>query len=280
LTWCWLRSNTDELAQINPRAVNSWELVVMATLEDAFRAEDRKPDGSWSSVLASPGELLRRVLSFVSPFYGYGLEGSPNMPKVNLEAGYVVDQLRQCRHEVDRSEVQRNALVVDEPVGNRIRILLGHLPDVIEREGWTSELTEAVNEICKILASASEHKSGAPLNLMFHSIMSDLRNLESVPAPIAASLLKILSRWSDLESVVLHDPTKALTTGYFSSTLEIGREMSHKLRDETRRLAAVQESSSVFPEATRVALKRSQDILQNNRVVSALLAHQPQEATA
>jgi hypothetical protein len=230
----------------------------MATLADALRAED-KVDGGESLFSA-----ISRAFSGSRPLDRYGLDEGVTFPRVNLDSSELVAGFRQCCKKADEVEARRNLIIVDEEVGSRLEVLFRYLPDVIRREGWSKDILAASGEALLLISHASYQDSSAPLNLLYHSVLSNLRSLESIPLEISVSMVRMLNRWEDLASVVQLGKKDALRTPYFSSTRGIAEELLPILD------AAIQQPAHHADATLQRRLKYARQLLETGNLICAL----------
>jgi hypothetical protein len=230
----------------------------MATLADALRAEDKV--GVGESLLSALG----RAFSSVKPLDRYGLSEAVTFPRVHLDSAELVAGFRQCCKNAEEIEARRNLIIVDEDIGSRLEVLFRYLPDVIRREGWSKDVLASSGEALLLVSHASFADSSAPLNLLYHSVLSNLRFLESIPLDITVSMVRMLNRWVDLDNVVRFGEKGALCTPYFRSTRAIAEELLPILD------AAMKQPARHADGTLQRRLKYAKDLLETGSVICAL----------
>lgn len=243
----------------------------MATLSDALRADD-KLDTSGRSLPAIVRDVARGFLQSVGPFYGYGVFEDSTLPKVELESREIVKELNTIVRDIHAFEAVHHHVVVTEDMAHKLKVIFRHLPAAVDQEGWSANWITAVSRACQDMACISVKHPGPPLNLLYHSVLGDLVKLDSIPPAIAYPMLLMVAQWEDLARVVMDPSLPSRSTSYWSSTLEIGRQV-------------VQSSSMAFNEnmpyesrgapqyrLSEMSVKRARQILAEHPVVGKLLS--------
>lgn len=200
----------------------------MATLHDALRADD-KFDTSRHSLSDNCKSIVQAALQALGPFYGYGIFDQSSAPKVQLGTREMIKELESIGREIQSFEAVRHYVYINQDTAQKLEVLFRHLPDAVARDGWSADLIIAVSRACQDLAYGPDGRSDSPLNLLYHSVLGNLLRLDSTPPSIAYPMLQMATEWRDLERVALKSDDLDLSTPYWISTLEIGRQVIRKL---------------------------------------------------
>jgi len=241
----------------------------MATLADVARAELRV--GSEISLLSAEGlgAVARGLLASVGPLYGYGISGEETLPKLELSKDVIVKGFRSANERVDALEVAHNALVITDAIAHQYQILFRHLPDAVTRDGWDKDLLDVAGYACRMLACASYEKSMNVLNLLYHSVISDSRTLDTFSPSMAASFLRILNRWEDLTHALGQGSSVVLNTSYFTSMVPAAREIAKR---SAERLESVTEAMLEKDHQLARAVASARGLIAQSPNLRALLA--------
>lgn len=244
----------------------------MTTLNQALCADERL--NQWAPSFSERcRQIADAALRAVGPFYGYGVTNAhPEIPAIVMDERAIVEGFRYCCEAIDSLEQQREAILINEDIGERLKVLFRHLPGVIERDGWSAEIIACAGYAYETLACADYKRCETPLNILYSEVLSDSRRLESIPQGVAGALLKILLRWEDLGTVV--DPQKpdAFTTDYWRSTLSIGREVAHKIAPVLNGAPPVGVGGNVGDERAVRNFEAAKLLLNESDLMKALLA--------
>jgi hypothetical protein len=207
----------------------------MNTLQNAMRADERI--GSFGNSLSSVcREIAQGALQSVGHFYGYGVFDKPSTPKVELESKDIVAGLNAICDKVRDLETQSNRVVITADMGHQLEVIFRHLPDTVAREGWSAALIDAVSRACKDIVCFSPGDQDTPVNLLYHSAVGGLVQLDSIPPAIAYPMLRMVTQWKDLERIALAAPHETLSTPYWISTLEIGQQAVRRVSEGFREI--------------------------------------------
>lgn len=202
----------------------------MSTLQKAMRAEERVESfgGSLSTLCR---EIVQGALQAVGPFYGYGVFDKPSTPRVELDSKDIIAGLNAICDEIRDLETQRNRVIITAESGHQLEVIFRHLPDTVSLEGWSAALINAVSRACKDIVCFPHGDPDTPVNLLYHSTLGNLVRLDSIPPCIAYPMLRMVTQWKDLERIAMAAPGEALSTPYWRSTLEIGRDATRRISE-------------------------------------------------
>jgi hypothetical protein len=243
----------------------------MATLQQVLRAEERC-DLSLASLFTNPVAFVGRVLESVSPMYAYGLAEPKPLPAITLDSKELSQELRKCSSEVDQLETRRNAVLIEEEVGARLQTLLRYLPGVVDSQGWDAALIASTAQACMALSCASIPQSSAPLNIVYHSVLSSLKDLETPSPSIALSMLRMVDRWPDLQSYVVKKIEYGRDTPYAQSTVEIARDVVNAMSVRLSGEWSDPEFVGKLDERSQRFIKRANELLDTSVTIKALWA--------
>lgn len=243
----------------------------MAKLTEALPAESQLTL-SLKSLYSETCDAVGKALEIVGPWYAYGLSGANPLPKPSLDSKHLSAELRKCCSEIDELEEQRRALIIEEAMGDRLQTLLRHLHAVVENEGWNAELLAFVSESCKILSCASLTESPAPMSLVYHSVLSSLKDVETHSPSIALAMLRMVDRWPDLNAFVRGSNKEAFQGTYVDSTISIGKEVMNRISARFSGDWADPEHVEKLSEASQHCIKQGRMLLENRALLKALMA--------
>lgn len=249
----------------------------MATLSDALRADD-KFDGAGRSFPDQCKAIIQGALQAVGPFYGYGIFEQSSAPKVELGTREIIKELDTISREIQSFEAVHHYVHINQDMAQRLEVMFRHLPGAVGREGWSAHLIIAVSRACQDLACGQNGRSDSPLNLLYHSVLGNLLRLDSMPASIAYPMLQMATEWSDLKTISLKSPELDLSTPYWISTLEIGRQVIQNLSaifsemGAEGALAAQDNRNAQEHRLSEMSTKRARQILTESPLVAKLLA--------
>lgn len=260
-----------------PSGSNELQRIYMATLHDALRADD-KIDTAGRSFPDQCKSIIQGALQAVGPFYGYGILEQSSVPKVELGTREIIKELESIGREIQSFEAVHHYVHINQDMAQKLEVVFRHLPDAVAREGWSAYLIIAVSRACQDLACGPHGRSDSPLNLLYHSVLGNLLRLDSIPASIAYPMLQMATEWGDLEIIALKSDGRDLSTPYWTSTLEIGRQVIQKLSVIFSELGAEGMVSAQYrgnPQEHRISqtsAKRAQQILAESPLVATLLS--------
>lgn len=249
----------------------------MTTLHDALRADD-KFDTSGLSFPDQCKSIIQGVLQAVGPFYGYGIFEQSSAPTVELGTREIIKELESIGREIQSFEAVHHYVHINQDMAQKLEVMFRHLPDAVAREGWSAHLIIAVSRACQDLACGPTGRSDSPLNLLYHSVLGNLLRLDSTPASIAYPMLQMATEWSDLERIALTSDRRALSTPYWTSTLDIGRQVIRKISEifsalgSEGTLTAQDRRNLDEHRLSKMSAKRAQQILAESPLVAKLLA--------
>ena len=257
-------------------ASNVFQRIHMATLSDALRADD-KFDGAGRSFSDHCKAIIHGALQAVGPFDGYGIFEQYSAPKVELETTEIIKELETIRREIQSFEAVHHCVRIDQDMAQRLEIIFRHLPDAVSREGWSAHLIIAVSRACQDLACGPNARFEPPRNVLYHSVLGSLLKLDPPPPVIAYPMLQMAVDWRDLERIALKSHDLDLSTPYWKSTLEIGRQVIQKLSAIFSELGA---EGALAPHDTQnaqahrlseMSTKRAREIIEGSPLVAKLL---------
>jgi len=249
----------------------------MATLNDALRADD-KFDGAGRSFPDQCKAIIQGALQAVGPFYGYGIFEQSSAPKVVLGTREIIKELDTISHEIQSFEAVHHYVHINKDMAQKLEIMFRHLPDAVAREGWSAHLIVAVSRACQDLACGPSGRSDSPLNLLYHSVLGNLLRLDSTPPSVAYPMLQMATEWSDLSRVALKSDDLDLSTPYWTSTLEIGRQVIKKISATFSELGTQGTLAGPDPQNTQDhrlserSAERARELLAESPLVATLLA--------
>ncbi len=243
----------------------------MATLSDALRADD-KLDTSGRSLAAILRDVAKGFLQSVGPFYGYGVFQDSTLPKVELESREIIKELNTILRDIHAFEAAHHHVVVTEDMAHKLKFIFRHLPGAVDQEGWSADWITAVSRACQDLACISGKGPGAPINLLYHSVLGDLAKLDSIPPAIAYPILLMVAQWDDLARVVKEPSTSSRSTSYWSSTLEIGRQVVQRSSMALNENMPYESRGAPHYCLSEMSVKRARQIISEHPIVGKLLS--------
>lgn len=202
----------------------------MSTLQNATRAEERvdKFGSSFSNLCRG---IVEGALQAVGPFYGYGVFEKTAPPKVELESKEIIAGLNAICDQIRDLESRHNRVIITGDMGHQLEVIFRHLPETVAREGWSAAFIDAVSRVCKDIACFSHGDQDTPVNLLYHSALGSLVQLDSIPPSIAYPMLRMVTQWKDLQRIAMAAPHETLSTPYWISTLEIGQQAARRVSE-------------------------------------------------
>jgi hypothetical protein len=243
----------------------------MATLHNALRAEEKVETfgGSLSSFCQ---EAMIAALRSVDHFYGYALFERSSSPKVELFSSEIVRELVAIAVEVRELETKRHHVDVTPDMAKKLEIIFRHLPETVSREGWSASLINAVSGACKDMACCHDKKQEPHPNLLYHAVLGSLLRLESIPPSIAYPMLRMSVQWGDLKKVAMAPADGQLSTPYWTSTLEIGRQVVGRLSEIFKELGAQKPYDPNKHQLSAAAVQRAVAIFAEDPLIAKLAA--------
>jgi hypothetical protein len=210
--------------------------------------------------------------------YGYGVFEQSSAPKVELGTREIIKELESIGREIQSFEAVHHYVRIDQDMPQRLEIIFRHLPDAVSREGWSAHLIIAASRACQDLACGPNGRCDSSLNVLYHSVLGNLLRLDSTPPSIAYPMLRMATEWSDLQRIAHKPDDLDLSTPYWISTLEIGRQVIRNLSTlfselGTEATLAVHDRRN--PQEHRLSemsAKRARQILAESPLVAKLLA--------
>ena len=243
----------------------------MTTLHNALRAEDRVENfgGSFSSFCQ---EAIRGALGAVDHFYGYGLFDRSSAPKVELASSEIVRELVAIAVQVMELESKRKYVLITPDMAKNLEVIFRHLPSTVSREGWSSSLINAVSGACKDMACFCDEQQEPHRNLLYHAALGALLRLESIPPSIAYPMLRMTAQWGDLKRVAMAPADVQLSTPYWTSTLEIGRQVVGRVSEIFKELGAQKPYDYTKNQLSAAGVQRALTIIAKDPVIAKLAA--------
>jgi hypothetical protein len=249
----------------------------MTTLSDALRANDKldSPVGSLPELCKI---IMQGALQAVGPSYGYGIFEQVSAPKVKLGTREIIKQLETIGREIQLFEAVHHHVHIDEKMEEKLAETFRQLPDAVAREGWSADLIIAVSRTCQDLAWNPNNRPDVRRNYIYHSVLGSLSRLDSIPQSIAYPMLEMVTTWSDLRTIALDRTNSPLSTQYWVSTLEIGRQVVLRASEifsepgAEEVLVAQDRRNARGYRLSIMSAKRARQIIAENPLVAKLLA--------